>query len=63
MQLNQINSNAELEEKLFGIFFSIVQNGKIIAQIWLIKRQIDGAIFLSSLGDDRKHEIETEAKH
>lgn len=48
MQLNQMNVDVEQEEKLSGIFFSIVQGGQLIERIWLIKRPVDEAIFLSS---------------
>lgn len=48
MQLNQMNVDVEQGEKLCGIFFSIVQSGQLIERIWLIKRPVDGAIFLSS---------------
>ena len=63
LQLNQISVDVEQEEKLSGTFFSIAHSGWIIARIWLIKRLVDGVIFLSSQGDNRTHEIETEAKH
>lgn len=48
MELNQINVDVEQEEKMSGIFFSIAHSGQLIERIWLIKRLVDGAIFLSS---------------